>query len=192
MELEPGVRFWLAKQRWLWRAGRLPREEMLLMGYAAVDMDVYGEAEWRAGADAVAAMMAREEARSAGPAAGAATPIAMARWVLTQNALWRQKGLSPPRLAAIREAGLSWVLPDEVLHMGNAQWVRRFQDVADLVQAHGPEGAARRLPGPRPPAAAAAPPTHHTIRRMPLPPAHFRMTDLVALKPWQPLCIGPF
>mmetsp|Transcript_37594 Transcript_37594/g.96186 ORF Transcript_37594/g.96186 Transcript_37594/m.96186 type:complete len:748 (-) Transcript_37594:129-2372(-) len=146
VELEPGVRFWLAKQRWLWRAGRLPREEMLLMGYAAVDMDVYGEAEWRAGADAVAAMMAREEARSAGPAAGAATPIAMARWVLTQNALWRQKGLSPPRLAAIREAGLSWVLPDEVLHMGNAQWVRRFQDVADLVQAHGPEGAARRLP----------------------------------------------
>eukprot|EP00873_Tetraselmis_striata_P006161 jgi/Tetstr1/426425/TSEL_016733.t1 len=86
---------------WRARRGGLPASmEMLLMGYAAVEpWTCNGEAEWRRWRGRGGGDDGARGGAERGPAAGAATPIAMARWTS-----------------------------------------RTF------VQAHGPEGAARRLP----------------------------------------------
>mmetsp|Transcript_6443 Transcript_6443/g.18579 ORF Transcript_6443/g.18579 Transcript_6443/m.18579 type:complete len:900 (-) Transcript_6443:636-3335(-) len=47
-QLEPGLGYWLAKQRRLWRMGRLSYEKVALMQQAGVDFDVSGADEWLA------------------------------------------------------------------------------------------------------------------------------------------------
>lgn len=149
IELEPGVGFWLAKQRWLWRRGRLERERMLMLGYASIDMDSYGHVEWVQMANAVASVLygaqcttVVRELYSAEILGGQAkfkehvdvmdlSPIRMQRWVLTQNALWKQKGLSPVRLRYLHVLGITWILADEVLRMATPEWKARLNEVAE-------------------------------------------------------------
>ena len=45
--LEPGMGYWLAKQRRLWRLDRLPRERQLLLQLAGVDMNIYHPSTWQ-------------------------------------------------------------------------------------------------------------------------------------------------
>ena len=45
--LEAGQGFWLAKQRWLWRRGRLPREQFLMLQLAGLEMDIDPPLHWK-------------------------------------------------------------------------------------------------------------------------------------------------
>jgi hypothetical protein len=53
---EPGLGFWLARQRWLWRQGRLPAERVLMLHLAGADMDAYSPTEWQSIAHTAAAV----------------------------------------------------------------------------------------------------------------------------------------
>lgn len=46
-QLEAGQGFWLAKQRWLWRRGRLPHEQFLMLQLAGVEMDIDPPLQWQ-------------------------------------------------------------------------------------------------------------------------------------------------
>ena len=46
-QLEAGQGFWLAKQRWLWRRGRLPHEHFLMLQLAGVEMDIDPPLQWQ-------------------------------------------------------------------------------------------------------------------------------------------------
>lgn len=45
--LEPGMSYWLARQRWLWRRGALTQEQALMLELAGVQLDIYTLPEWR-------------------------------------------------------------------------------------------------------------------------------------------------
>lgn len=45
--LEAGQGFWLAKQRWLWRRGRLSREQFLMLQLAGLEMDIDPPLQWK-------------------------------------------------------------------------------------------------------------------------------------------------
>ncbi|DBA84918.1 TPA: hypothetical protein ACH3X1_005930 [Trebouxia sp. C0004] len=45
--LEAGQGFWLAKQRWLWRRGRLSREQFLMLQLAGLEMDIDPPMQWK-------------------------------------------------------------------------------------------------------------------------------------------------
>lgn len=45
--LEAGQGFWLAKQRWLWRRGRLSREQFLMLQLAGLEMDIDPPSQWK-------------------------------------------------------------------------------------------------------------------------------------------------
>ena len=47
ISLGPGMNFWLAKQRRLWRLNRLPRERQLLLQLAGLDMNTYPPLAWQ-------------------------------------------------------------------------------------------------------------------------------------------------
>ncbi|KAK9835562.1 hypothetical protein WJX74_003003 [Apatococcus lobatus] len=47
ISLGPGMNFWLAKQRRLWRLNRLPRERQLLLQLAGLDMNTYHPLAWQ-------------------------------------------------------------------------------------------------------------------------------------------------
>lgn len=53
-QLEPGIGYWLAKQRWLWRHNRLPQERLAMLLLAGVDMDTTSPADWLQQAHATA------------------------------------------------------------------------------------------------------------------------------------------
>lgn len=44
---EPGLAYWVARQRWLWRQGRLPAEQVRMLHLAGVDMDTFTPALWQ-------------------------------------------------------------------------------------------------------------------------------------------------
>ena len=46
-QLEAGQGFWLAKQRWLWRRGRLAHEQFLMLQLAGVEMDIDPPLQWQ-------------------------------------------------------------------------------------------------------------------------------------------------
>mmetsp|Transcript_20593 Transcript_20593/g.57143 ORF Transcript_20593/g.57143 Transcript_20593/m.57143 type:complete len:755 (+) Transcript_20593:162-2426(+) len=149
MQPEPGVGFWLAKQRWLWARGRLDRERLLLLSYASIDMDTYGPSSWADIASRTAHILSagsrrrRSQGNSAGGVPGRPgrgpplKPLHMQRFVLVQNALWRQKGLSPGRLKQLQELGIEWILADEVMWMGESQWQGRFGQLKRVLQGRG-------------------------------------------------------
>lgn len=51
---DPGLSFWVARQRWMWRQGRLPAEQVRMLNLAGVDMDAYTPTEWQAAAHTAA------------------------------------------------------------------------------------------------------------------------------------------
>lgn len=56
-QLEAGQGFWLAKQRWLWRHGKLPREQFLMLQLAGVEMDIDPPLFWQQMAHEAAAYL---------------------------------------------------------------------------------------------------------------------------------------
>ena len=113
LRTEPGLAFWLAKQRWLWRQRRLGGEQALMLTLAGVDTDTYSPPEWQAAAHAaarfalgstIALVATPAPALVAAPAAAAAAAaprpsrMHMRRWVLTQQALYAEGRLSPAQL----------------------------------------------------------------------------------------------
>ena len=54
---EPGLRFWLARQRRRWRRQELPAELELMLQLAGVQLDTYSPAEWQATAHAAADLL---------------------------------------------------------------------------------------------------------------------------------------
>lgn len=61
LRCEPGLRFWLAKQRYLWRRRELPQEQVLMLQLAGADMDTYTPAEWQDLAHTTAAFLQGSE-----------------------------------------------------------------------------------------------------------------------------------
>lgn len=249
LRCEAGLRFWLERQRWLWRQGRLPTEQVLMLQLAGVDMERYTSAQWQAEAHTTAALLQRSEisltppphqnATAAAaqqqppqqqqpaqglPATGRSTKVGGARlqqqqqpnpapaagwgraqqqqetrmagmqrarapagmpgqpaiargdgrgappqpsqkvegevaprgcqrlrvrrWVQTQAALFHDGHLSPAQLRYLAFLGVTWVLSDEVMHMSDAAWRARFDQLVALCKAAAADGI--------PPAAAAA------------------------------------
>ncbi|KAL4447914.1 hypothetical protein ABPG75_005133 [Micractinium tetrahymenae] len=187
---EPGLRFWLERQRRRWRRQELPAEQGLMLQLAGVQLDCYSPFEWQAVAHLTAGVLqgsqvtldlagAAQRAQQAGaaPAAAAAHTGAAAagaagdgepgsqqqqqqqqagrarrrepaapsplqrrpagsmrmrvsRWVQTQQALFAEGKLSAAQLRYMAFLGITWVLSDEVTHMGQAAWQQRCQQLA--------------------------------------------------------------
>ena len=73
---EPGLRYWLAKQRWLWRRRRLPGEQVLMLQLAGADMNTFTAAEWQTAAHAAAHLLAGSDIELVLPSAAAEPPAA--------------------------------------------------------------------------------------------------------------------
>jgi hypothetical protein len=151
---EPGLSWWLAKQRWLWRQGRLTAEQVRMLHATGVDMDVYSPTEWQVMSHTAAALLngsrvtlgvaenvvayasaaASETANPALPAAAApgSVRLRVKRWVQTQQALFAEGRLSPGQLRYLTFLGITWVLSDAVIHMGDREWSRLLEALAAL------------------------------------------------------------
>lgn len=162
LEEEPGLGFWVAKQRWLWRQGRLQAEQVRLLYSAGVDMDTYAPVEWQLAAHAAAARVQgskitlrlvnqvataaatepQEEAQEAEllqdtvqhSYSGGMHPLRVTRWVQTQRTLFAEGRLSAAQLRYLAFLGLSWVLSDEVVLMQERIWESRYKSLQTLLQ----------------------------------------------------------
>ena len=76
--LEPGMGFWLAKQRRLWRLNKLPQEQQLLLQLAGVDMNTYMPLAWQRLAHEAATRVQAIHAQLVSSAAKWVTPHAAA------------------------------------------------------------------------------------------------------------------
>ena len=56
-QLDPGLSFWLAKQQWRWRRGRLAAEQVLLLRLLGIEFDAYNLEAWRDAAHCTAAFL---------------------------------------------------------------------------------------------------------------------------------------
>lgn len=142
--LQPGLGYWLAKQRWRWRRGSLDQERALILELAGVELAsarAHGTAEepWHVGVQRAAAALIGSGVRW--PGTSAPQPInrvALRRWAWTQRALWSQGRLRPEQQRFLALCGVTWVLSSEVLFMRQAVWDERFAALSAAVAAHVP------------------------------------------------------
>ena len=59
--------------------------------------------------------------------------LAVKRWVLVQQVLWRGRQLTTSQLRYLTLCGLTWLLSDEVLNMSDEEWRTNFCQLAALV-----------------------------------------------------------
>jgi hypothetical protein len=135
---EPGLRFWLARQRALWRAGALPAERVAMLHLAGAEMDATPPAAWQAAAhEAAEALTGARIALPPGGAPPAPPPrgsprLRVRRWVRAQRALFAAGRLSAAQLRYLAFLGASWALADEVVLEGEGPWRARAAALAAM------------------------------------------------------------
>ena len=139
---EPGVGYWLERQRWLWRQGKLPVESVCMLHLAGVDMDTYTPTEWQFNAHYAAKWLQGSRIRlgiettsprgSRGKGENeekASRRLRVKRWVQTQRALFADGRLSPLQLRYISFLGIPWILSDQVVMMEDEVWIESLRRV---------------------------------------------------------------
>jgi len=144
---EPGVGYWLERQRWLWRQGKLPVESVCMLHLAGVDMDTYTPTEWQFNAHYAATWLQGSKIRlgiessqeSGGDKRGEEGRkseeksergrLKVKRWIQTQRALFADGRLSPLQLRYISFLGIPWILSDQVVMMEDDVWIESLERV---------------------------------------------------------------
>lgn len=153
---DPGLRFWLSRQRWLWRKSKLDPERVKMLQLAGIDVDIYPADDWRRMAHLAAERLhgatidlpfavnnsyedegvvdghravAGDSSLAADPEAPGNTRLRVLRWVETQRALFVDGRLSPGQLRYLTFLGLTWVLSDKVVDADDAQWLSKWKSL---------------------------------------------------------------
>jgi hypothetical protein len=153
---DPGLRYWLSRQRWMWRKAKLDPERVKMLQLAGIDMDIYPADDWRRSAHMAAEHLqgSRIEIPFVGNASscddkmiGGEHPAYVAsrgsarmqvlRWVETQRALFLDGRLSPGQLRYMTFLGLTWVLSDEVVDPDDSVWISKWKLLKEQLSSEG-------------------------------------------------------
>lgn len=147
---DPGLRFWLSRQRWMWRKSKLDPERVKMLQLAGIDVDIYPADDWRRMAHLAAERLQGatidlpfvtyndyedvrvvdgDRALACDPEAPVPgnTRLQVLRWVETQRALFVDGRLSPGQLRYLTFLGLTWVLSDKVVDADDANWLSKWK-----------------------------------------------------------------
>jgi len=147
---DPGLRFWLSRQRWMWRKSVLDPERVKMLQLAGLDMDIYPADDWRRTAHLAAERLQgvriklpfagdegdgegegehdsgqeneNEEATKPGN-----TRLKLLRWVETQRALFVDGRMSPGQLRYLTLLGITWILSDKVVDADDSTWLSKWK-----------------------------------------------------------------
>lgn len=124
---DPGLRYWLSRQRWMWRKSTLDPERVKMLQLAGIDMDIYNADEWRKMAHLAAESLQGSRIGIVPSKNSSYTnrnkKIKVIRWVETQRALFLDGRLSPGQLRYMTFLGLTWVLSDKVVDADDSVWL---------------------------------------------------------------------
>ena len=127
---DPGLRYWLSRQRWLWRKSKLDPERVRMLQLTGIDMDIYTADVWREMAHATAECLQGTRIRikldSETINVTSFSKLRITRWVETQRALFLDGRLSPGQLRYMTFLGLTWVLSDKVVDASNSVWTAKL------------------------------------------------------------------
>lgn len=133
---DPGLRYWLSRQRWLWRKTKLDPERVKMLQLAGIDMDIYPAEEWRRMAHVAAENLqgTRIEAVHIDEYYSRKNrKIKVIRWIETQRALFLDGRLSPGQLRYMTFLGLTWVLSDKVVDADDVVWLDAWKSLRKIV-----------------------------------------------------------
>lgn len=133
---DPGLRYWLSRQRWMWRKSKLDPERVKMLQLAGIDMDIYPAEEWRRMAHVAAESLqgARIEMSSI-ELSTRNKRIRVIRWIETQRALFLDGRLSPGQLRYMTFLGLTWVLSDKVVDADDSTWLEIWKRLGKEISA---------------------------------------------------------
>ena len=167
---DPGLRFWLSRQRWMWRKSILDPERVKMLQLAGIDMDIYPADHWRRMAHLAAECLQgarielpfgsngencelegvtprdadRVDAEPMTAGLGN-TRLQVLRWVETQRALFVDGRMSPGQMRYLTFLGLTWVLSEKVVHADDSIWLSKWKSL----RAHlGSRSGASLAPSP--------------------------------------------
>lgn len=134
---DPGLRYWISRQRWLWRKSRLDPERVKMLQLAGIDMDIYPSTVWRDSAHLAASFLHNfnianeveigEERLAQYNDYQGSNKLKVLRWVETQRALYLENRLSPGQLRYLTFLGISWILSDKVFKLDTATWLHQWK-----------------------------------------------------------------
>ncbi|KAI8110515.1 hypothetical protein M9435_002189 [Picochlorum sp. BPE23] len=138
---DPGLDFWLSRQRWLWRKTKLDPERVKMLQLAGIDMDTYRADDWRRRAHMAAEALQGTHIQLPGLEYGDVSHmrIKVIHWAETQRALFLDGRLSPGQLRYMTFLGLTWVLSEKVVSADDADWLKKWTSLRDHVAESGSE-----------------------------------------------------
>eukprot|EP00889_Picochlorum_renovo_P004082 jgi/Picre1/31112/NNA_006466.t1 len=138
---DPGLDFWLSRQRWLWRKTKLDPERVKMLQLAGIDMDTYKADDWRRRAHMAAEALQGTHIQLPGLEYGVVSHmrIKVIHWAETQRALFLDGRLSPGQLRYMTFLGLTWVLSEKVVSADDADWLKKWTSLRDHVVESGSE-----------------------------------------------------
>ena len=139
---DSGLRYWIARQRWLWRKSLLHPERVRMLQLAGIDMDTYNSDSWRETAHLAARILQKSDIelvskRKNGPCTvldAGIDRLKVQHWVETQRALFQQNRLSPGQLRYMAFLDLSWLLSDKVVFMEDNLWLQRWMQLKESLE----------------------------------------------------------
>jgi len=136
---ENGLRYWISRQRWLWRKSRLHPERVKMLQLAGIDMDIFSSETWRETAHLAALLLQKdhiakqEEEGSYFCNTAPSAKLQVLRWVETQRALFLENRLSPGQLRYMTFLGLAWLLSDKVVDSEDSVWLKSWKVLNDYM-----------------------------------------------------------
>lgn len=136
---EAGLRYWISRQRWLWRKSRLHPERVKMLQLAGIDMDIFSAESWRETAHLAALLLQKdhivkgEDKDPYSCTTGPSGKLKVLRWVETQRALFLENRLSPGQLRYMTFLGLTWLLSDKVVDSEDSSWFKNWKALKDFM-----------------------------------------------------------
>ena len=171
---DPGLRFWLSRQRWMWRKSILDPERVKMLQLAGIDMDIYPADDWRRTAHLAAERLQgvriklpfagdegeddsdsdsdrdqeneneNENERATKPGN---TRLKLLRWVETQRALFVDGRMSPGQLRYLTFLGITWILSDKVVDADDSTWLSKWKALKAHLQTEHADAASTDVDG---------------------------------------------
>lgn len=139
---DPGLRYWISRQRWMWRKSKLDPERVKMLQLAGIDMDIYPADDWRRAAHLAAERLqgaslelpfswvgSGEIQNNTEEGNAGSVRLQVLRWVETQRALFVDGRLSPGQLRYMTFLGLTWVLSDKVVDANDSIWLAYWKSL---------------------------------------------------------------
>eukprot|EP00890_Picochlorum_soloecismus_P006646 jgi/Picsp_1/806/NSC_04295-R1_protein len=139
---EDGLRYWISRQRWLWRKSRLHPERVKMLQLAGIDMDIFSSESWRETAHLSALLLQkdhivkREDEFPFSFNIESSGKLQVLRWVETQRALFLENRLSPGQLRYMTFLGLTWLLSDKVVDSEDPIWLKSWKSLKDFMNSN--------------------------------------------------------